>query len=144
METYILIFIAASIGFFNNAGKPTEYQINMEDGTKTNVVVHKNSKYACPLYCEVNHVHHAVMIDEDIINYNNKSLYHISESSENIPVLFCSDKKILSMNRFKPKAVDNELPEVFGPNLDLVISNATIEHVGSEENQIKMIKNIIK
>ena len=26
--------------FFNNAGKPTEYQINMEDGTKTNVVVH--------------------------------------------------------------------------------------------------------
>ena len=27
---------------------------------------------------------------------------------------------------------------------DLVISSATIEHVGSYENQIKMLKNIIK
>ena len=26
---------------------------------------------------------------------------------------------------------------------DLVISNATIEHVGSFENQLKMVKNII-
>ncbi len=36
---------------------------------------------------------------------------------------------------------DNEI-EVFSS--DLVISNATIEHVGSDNNQLKMIENIIK
>ena len=34
--------------------------------------------------------------------------------------------------------------EVKNFRCDLVISNATIEHVGKFENQIKMMKNIIK
>ena len=58
-----------------------------------------------------------------------------------------SNQKINSDLFSKILKIDNVEPaetEVEDFKSDLVISNATIEHVGSLENQIKMCDNIIK
>ena len=112
METYILIILASMIGLINYSNKPTKYELKMKDGTQTKVMVQKNSSYACPLYCEAEHIHHAIIIDDDIISLGNQSIYHISESKENLPALFCSSQIILSMTSMKPKTVKDDLPDV--------------------------------
>ena len=59
-----------------------------------------------------------------------------------------SDQKITSdffIKSFNKSITDDfSLKEIKIMSSDLVISNATIEHVGSKKKQIKMIKNIIK
>lgn len=59
-----------------------------------------------------------------------------------------SDQKII--NKFFSKSIQKSIIDNFTDNeiknfkSDLVISNATIEHVGSFNNQLKMCENIIK
>jgi len=60
VETLFLIIMAVGIGLYQNINKPTQYELNMLDGTHTKVVLQKNSSYACPLYCETDHIHIAV------------------------------------------------------------------------------------
>ena len=59
-----------------------------------------------------------------------------------------SDQKIKddNFNKLLRKSITSEFSETEIENYksDLVISSATIEHVGSYENQIKMLENIIK
>ena len=59
-----------------------------------------------------------------------------------------SDQEIKNdnFNKFLRKSITSEFSEteILNYKSDLVISSATIEHVGSYENQIKMLENIIK
>ena len=110
--TILIIIIASVIGIYHDTNKPTQYELNMEDGSNTHVVLQKNSKYACPLYCEVDHIHHAVVCkDEDQITHN-RYVYHISENNENGSAIYCSSMKILSMTRLAVKTSKDKLPDV--------------------------------
>ena len=75
-------------------------------------------------------------------NYFVKNFYKIKIKNS------ISDQEIKNnnFNKFLRKSITSEFLETEIENYksDLVISSATIEHVGSYENQIKMLKNIIK
>ena len=112
VETILLIITAVGIGIYNDANKPIEYELSMEDGSNTHVLLQKNSSYACPLYCEIDHIHHAVIYkDENQISHN-QFVYHISEKNENGISFYCSTKKILSMSKFVAKTSKDHLPDV--------------------------------
>ena len=118
LETILLIITALGIGIYHNANKPTEYELNMEDGSNTNVVLQKNSQYACPLYCDVNHIHHAVICKDEKQIEENKFVYHISEKNESGISFYCSTKKILSMSRFTARTPKDELPDVLSASAE--------------------------
>ena len=118
INTIILLILATGLGIYHDTNKPTEYEINMEDGTNTHVVLQKNSKYACPIYCDVSHVHHAVVCKDDKQIDKNKTVYHISKSDENGISLYCSTKRILSMTRFVPNTAKDKLPDVISASKD--------------------------
>ena len=112
IETIILIILAGGIGIYSDMNKPTQYELNMEDGTNTHVVLQKNNQYACPLYCEVDHIHHAVICENENQIKKNQFVYHISEINENGVSIYCSTKKILSMSKFIPTTSKDKLPDV--------------------------------
>tara|TARA_B100001964_G_scaffold19747_1_gene20086 strand:+ start:42 stop:404 length:363 start_codon:yes stop_codon:yes gene_type:complete len=113
MVTTILFIIAAlGIGIYHTDNKPTEYEISMEDGSITHVVLKKNSSYACPIYCEIDHIHHAVVYKDENQIAHNQFVYHISEKNENGISFYCSTKKILSMSKFVAKTSKDNLPDV--------------------------------
>ena len=112
VTTILLIITAVGFGIYHTDNKPTEYEISMEDGSITHVVLQKNSNYACPIYCEIDHIHHAVICkDENQISHN-QFVYHISEKNENGISFYCSTKKILSMSKFVAKTSKDNLPDV--------------------------------
>ena len=67
---------------------------------------------------------------------NFKNYKSISDQKPQLPLFSKSLKKLITEN-----LTDKELDEY---RSDLVISNATIEHVGNFVNQVKMCENIIK
>ena len=80
---------------------------------------------------------------------NNESSNFIIKNLKNIEIFrSISDQKI-NLDFFQ-KTLTKSITDEFTENeikdfsSDIVISNATIEHVGNYNNQIKMIKNIIK
>ena len=112
VETILLIIIASGLGIYHNTNKPTQYELNMEDGSNTHVVLQKNNQYACPLYCEVDHIHQAVMCKNENQITHNQFVYHISEKNENGIAIYCSNKKILSMSKLTIKTAKDKLPDV--------------------------------
>ena len=112
IQTILLIITAVGIGIYHTDNKPTEYELSMEDGSNTHVVLQKNSNYACPLYCEIDHVHYAVICKDKNQIANNQFVYHISEKNENGISFYCSTKKILSMSKFVAKTSHDKLPDV--------------------------------
>ena len=112
LQTILLIIMATGMGLYHNSNKPTEYELNMEDGSNTHVVLQKNNNYACPLYCEVDHIHHAVIYKDENQIAHNQFVYHISEKNEKGIATYCSNKKILSMSRFTMKTSKDKLPDV--------------------------------
>ena len=112
METTILIILAASIGFFHNANKSTEYALNMEDGSKAHVILKKDSQYACPIYCQTDHTHKAILCSENESIDDYESVYHISMLGTNDLPTYCSTKKILSMDKLKPQFGRQKTPDV--------------------------------
>ena len=112
VETLFLIIMAAGIGIYHDTNKPTEYELSMEDGSNTYVVLQKNSSYACPIYCEIDHIHHAVICKDENQIAHNQFVYHISEKNENGISFYCSTKKILSMSKFVAKTSKDKLPDV--------------------------------
>ena len=112
METLLIIILATGIGIFHNTNKPTIYALNMEDGSKTQIILQKNSQYACPLYCEADHVHHAIMCKNDGQTNKHQSVYHISMKGETNPAVYCSIKNILTMNKLTPRIPKDKLPDV--------------------------------
>ena len=117
-NSIFLIIIATGLGIYHNSNKPTQYELNMEDGSNTHVVLQKNSNYACPLYCEVDHIHHAVICKSDKQILSNQFVYHISEKNENGVSIYCSNRKILSMSKFIAKTTKDKLPEVVSASSD--------------------------
>ena len=112
VETILLIIMAVGMGLYHDTNKPTQYELNMEDGSNAHVVLQKNSKYACPLYCAVKHIHHAVICkDEDQIEHN-QFLYHITERNEYGIAIFCSTRKILSMSKFIANTSKDKLSDI--------------------------------
>ena len=117
-STLLLVVVASLIGLYHDTNKPTEYTLKMEDGSNTHVVLQKNSKYACPLYCGVDHVHHAVICENDNQIKNNQFVYHISGGSKNDFSIYCSTKRILSMTRFVPGKKSEVIPDVINASID--------------------------
>ena len=102
VETLFLIIMAVGIGLYQNTNKPTQYELNMLDGTHTKVVLQKNSSYSCPVYCAANHVHIAVSCDDNCItNHKNYHLHNVTKIDEGFAT-FCS-KKIIAMNKISTK-----------------------------------------
>ena len=112
VKTILLIITAVGLGIFHNDNKPTEYELSMDDGSNTYVVLQKNSSYACPLYCEIDHIHHAVICKNEDQITQNQFVYHISEKNEKGIAIYCSTKKILSMSKFIAKTSRDKLPDV--------------------------------
>ena len=118
IETIILIILAGGIGIYSDMNKPTQYELNMEDGTNTHVVLQKNNQYACPLYCEVDHIHHAVICENENQIKKNQFVYHISDKNEKGIATYCSTKKILSMSRLTIRASHDKIPDVVSASSD--------------------------
>ena len=111
VNTILLLIIATGLGIYHNSSKPTQYELNMEDGSNTQVVLQKNSKYACPLYCEVDHIHQAIMCKDDKQIKRYQSVYHISKEEKAEFALYCSITKILSMNKLTRTTPKEKLPD---------------------------------
>ncbi len=107
-----MIILAAGVGIFHNNNKPTKYALGMEDGSQTKIILQKNSQYACPLYCEVDHIHHAIMCMNDKEINKHLFVYHITQKGETEAWMYCSIKNILSMHKITPKTVKDKLPDV--------------------------------
>ena len=112
VTTILLIITALGIGIYHTDNKATEYELSMEDGSNTHVVLQKNSSYACPLYCEIDHIHHAVICKDKNQISHNQFVYHISAKDENGISFYCSTKKILSMSKFVANTSKDHLPDV--------------------------------
>ena len=112
VKTILLIITAIGVGIFHNDNKPTEYELSMDDGSNTYVVLQKNSSYACPIYCEIDHIHHAVICKDENQIAHNQFVYHISEKNDNGISFYCSTQKILSMSKFVAKTSTKNLPDV--------------------------------
>ena len=110
-ETLLLILLSTGMGLYHDINKPTEYSLKMEDGSNTHVILQKNNKYACPLNCGVNHVHHAIMCEDDK-DLENQLVYHISRSEDDGFAFYCSFQKILSMHKMSPGNAKDDIPEV--------------------------------
>ena len=72
----------------------------------------------------------------------------IINNLKSIPTLNCISDQEVKNQQYKNKMIKSitdafTLDEIELMNSDLVISNAVIEHVGSLENKIKMVKNMV-
>ena len=111
-ETLVIFILAVGLGIFHNDNKPTRYELKMEDGSQTQIILHKNSQYACPLYCETNHIHQAIMCKNDQQINKHLSVYHITQKGTMDPWVYCSLQNILSMNKLTPRAPKGKFPDV--------------------------------
>ena len=108
VETLFLIIMAAGIGLYQDMNKPTPFELNMEDGTNTEVVLQKNSSYSCPVYCEADHIHIAVSCAKNCkTDHKNYHLHNVTEIDAGFAT-FCS-KKIIAMNKITTK---RKLPDI--------------------------------
>ena len=112
LGSLIVIVLAVGIGMFNHSNQPAQYELTMEDGSQTLIILKKNSQYACPLYCEADHIHQAIMCKTEKQINKYQSVYHITKKGETDLAVFCSIKNILSMNKLTPKAAKDRLPDV--------------------------------
>ena len=112
VKTILLIITALGVGIYHDDNKPTEYELSMDDGSITHVVLQKNSSYACPIYCEIDHIHHAVICKDENQIAHHQFVYHISEKNEKGISFYCSTKKILSMSKFVAQSSKDKLPDV--------------------------------
>ena len=109
VQSLFLIIMVAGIGLFKNMNKPAQFELNMEDGTRTEIVVQKNNNYSCPVYCEADHVHIAISCDENCkTNHKNYHLHNVTKIDAGFAT-FCS-KKIVAMNKISTK---KKLPNIF-------------------------------
>ena len=101
-ETIYMVILAISIGVYHSNSQPVEYELNMANGTNTQIVLQNNNKYACPLYCEVDHIHIAVTCNDNCnTSHNNFHLHNFMEVDNGFAT-FCS-QKILTMSKISTK-----------------------------------------
>ena len=112
VEALISIILAAGIGLYHEISRPTAYELKMEDGSQIQLIMQKNSHYACPLYCEADHIHQALMCKDNKQINKHRFVYHITAKGETDPAVYCSIKKIISMSKLAAKASKNKLPDV--------------------------------
>ena len=111
-ETLVIFILATVIGIFHNDNKPTRYELNMEDGSKAQIMLQKNSQYACPIYCEINHIHQAIMCIKDKQKNKHQSVYHITQKGKTDPWVYCSLQNILSMHKLTPRTMKDKFPDI--------------------------------
>ena len=111
-ETLVIFILATVIGIFHNDNKPTRYELIMEDGSQTKIMLKKNSQYACPLYCETKHIHQAIMCKNDKQKNKYQSVYHITQKGETDPWVYCSLQNILSMHKLTPRTMKDKFPDI--------------------------------
>ena len=111
-ETLLLLLLSVGMGLYHDVNKPTEYALNMEDGSNAHVILQKNSKYACPLHCGTDHVHHAIMCENDEKLKDHQMVYHISRIEDEGFAFYCSFQKILSMNKMTPRNAQKDIPDI--------------------------------
>ena len=111
-ETLVIFILATVIGIFHNDNKPTRYELNMEDGSKAQIMLQKNSQYACPIYCETNHIHQAIMCINDNQKNKHQSVYHITQKGKTDPWVYCSLQNILSMHKLTPRTMKDKFPDI--------------------------------
>ena len=111
-ETLVIFILATVIGIFHNDNKPTRYELNMEDGSKAQIMLQKNSQYACPIYCETNHIHKAIMCINDNQKNKHQSVYHITQKGKTDPWVYCSFQNILSMHKLTSRTPKDKFPDV--------------------------------
>jgi len=101
-EIIMTILIAFGVGKYSELTGPKYYELATEDGKVYNVKVHKNTKYACPLHCDVDHYHKVLMVDEDealevdsynIVGYGKDQMYINSYAVSNIHQIDLNDGK---------------------------------------------------
>ena len=109
-EKILILFLMWGFQLYHDNNKATEYELTMDDGTTTQVVLQKSNKYACPLYCSVDHIHHAVVYEDSNVSKASQSKYHISGKNDNGIPIFCSQKNILSMNKIEVKPGKKDSP----------------------------------
>ena len=109
VQSLFLVIMVMGIGLFQNMNKPAQFELNMEDGTHTEIVVQRNSTYSCPVYCEADHVHIAITCNENCKTYHeNYHLHNVTKIDAGFAT-FCS-KKILTMNKIATK---QKIPDIF-------------------------------
>ena len=64
-ETILIALIACSVGLFNDANKPKQYSLELAGGKSENILIESNGKYACPTYCATEHLHTALMCEQE-------------------------------------------------------------------------------
>ena len=111
-DTLLILILSVGMGIFHNANKPTPYLLNMEDGTQEEIIIQKNSEYACPMDCGVDHIHQAILCNDDKQIHNNQFVYHISVIGKNDIGVYCSLKKFISMNKITPKTIKEDGPDI--------------------------------
>ena len=96
-ETILIALIACSVGFFNDANKPKQYSLELASGESENILIETNGKYACPTYCEINHLHTAIMCEDDC-SHNHDS-YQVHTSLQPNEKISFNGETVLAMKR---------------------------------------------
>ena len=96
-ETLIILITAISIGLFQDARKPKQYALELENGKSEHILIENNGKYACPTYCATDHLHTAMMCSD---NCNaDEGAYQIHTSTQpNLGISF-NGQTVLAMER---------------------------------------------
>ena len=98
-ETILLILVAAGVGIFHDENKPIKYELNLEDGSQTHIVLQKSNDYSCPLYCGVDHFHNAVACQNGC-NKEHKD-YHLHNYIIKAGTAQFGSREVLTINKIK-------------------------------------------
>ena len=71
-ENLLILILSIGMAIFHNVNKPIPYVLNMEDGSNESIIIQKNNEYACPINCGVDHIHHAIMCNNENEVHNNQ------------------------------------------------------------------------
>ena len=100
-ETIILLTAAISIGFFHDTRKPKEYTLELENGKFENVLIEDNGKYACPTYCATEHLHTAMICNDNCKTVDDA--YQIQTSNHPDLSISFNGQTVLAMERVESK-----------------------------------------
>ena len=117
-ENLLILILSIGMAIFHNVNKPTPYVLNMEDGSNESIIIQKNNEYACPIHCGVDHIHHAIMCNNEYDVHNNQFVYHISLRGKEDVGIYCSIKRFISMNKITPKTIKEDSPDIVSASTD--------------------------
>mgnify|MGYP001443966157 CR=1 FL=1 len=75
-ETILILLAAFGIGFYHDANRATQYELELSDGNKASVIIKKNGKYSCPKYCDVDHSHTVEVCEDGCKKHHHNHYIH--------------------------------------------------------------------